>query len=305
MALRGRAHNCARDARTRIDHTRRRSTYDRTRAIRPLPTVRAARLQRCPLVERRALREVWCGAPAPTTPGGTVDAITERSERTRPERLDEREERRLRRAALRTPAGPVVGVTHLPIPVWSQIASRPSAIALYPRSLSRSAAAMLVRERLGDEADDEFCLACHMATGGNPLFLQELLRALEAAQTIPSAAAAGDIEAVGPAAVSRFILHRLAALGPGPTDLARAVAVLGDDSALELAPAYRASATLQRGWPRTISRAQTSSLAGSAWGSSIRSFVPPSTRISPRESARRDMRPWPRHSHEWERHLSA
>jgi DNA-binding CsgD family transcriptional regulator len=119
--------------------------------------------------------------------------------------------------------------------VWSQIASRPSAIALYPRSLSQSATAMLVRERLGDEADDEFCLACHTATGGNPLFLQELLRALEAAETIPSAAAGGDIEAVGPAAVSRFVLHRLAALGPGPTDLARAVAVLGDDSQLELA----------------------------------------------------------------------
>jgi DNA-binding CsgD family transcriptional regulator len=119
--------------------------------------------------------------------------------------------------------------------VWSQIASRPAAIALYPRSLSASAAAMLVRERLGDEADDEFCLACHTATGGNPLFLQELLRALEAAETVPSAATAGDIEAVGPAAVSRFVLHRLAALGPGTADLARAVAVLGDDSEPELA----------------------------------------------------------------------
>jgi DNA-binding CsgD family transcriptional regulator len=116
--------------------------------------------------------------------------------------------------------------------VWSQIASRPSAIALYPRSLSQSAAALLVRERLGPEAGDEFCLACHTATGGNPLFLQELLRALEGAETIPSAA---DIEAVGPAAVSRFVLHRLSTLGPGPTDLARAVAVLGDDSEPELA----------------------------------------------------------------------
>ena len=52
---------------------------------------------------------------------------------------------------------------------------------------------------------------------------------------MPSAAAAGEVQAVGPAAVSRFVLHRLAALGPAATELARAVAVLGDDSELQLA----------------------------------------------------------------------
>jgi len=38
------------------------------------------------------------------------------------------------------------------------------------------------------------------------------------------------VQDVGPAVVSRFVLHRLAALGPAATELARAVAVLGDDS---------------------------------------------------------------------------
>jgi DNA-binding CsgD family transcriptional regulator len=118
---------------------------------------------------------------------------------------------------------------------WSQIASRPSATALYPRPLSRPAAVRLARKRLGAEADEEFCGACHSATGGNPLFLRELLRALEAARIVPSAAAAGAVQAVGPAAVSRFVLHRLDALGPTATELARAVAVLGDDSELQLA----------------------------------------------------------------------
>jgi DNA-binding CsgD family transcriptional regulator len=119
--------------------------------------------------------------------------------------------------------------------VWARLASRPEAVALYPRPLSESAAAALVRERLGAEAATEFCRSCHAATGGNPLFMQELLRALHAAGVVPSAAAANEVQAVGPAAVSRFVLHRLATLGGAATELARVVAVLGDDSELALA----------------------------------------------------------------------
>ncbi len=119
--------------------------------------------------------------------------------------------------------------------LWWQVASRPSAVALYPRPLSPSSAVALARERLGGDADEEFCRACHNATGGNPLFLRELLRGLGAAGVVPSAATASEVQAVGPAAVSRFVLHRLAALGASATELARTVAVLGDDSELRLA----------------------------------------------------------------------
>ena len=119
--------------------------------------------------------------------------------------------------------------------VWGQVASRAAAVVLYPRPLSQSAAVALTRERLGADAEDTFCRACHTATGGNPLFLRELLTALEAAGIEPSAAAAGDIQAVGPAAVRRFVLHRLATLGAPANELARAVAVLGDDTELQLA----------------------------------------------------------------------
>src|SRR6516165_8197124 len=114
--------------------------------------------------------------------------------------------------------------------LWTLLASSPAAAALYPRPLSQSAAVSLAREHLGAEAAEEFCLACHTATGGNPLFLRELLRALATAEVVPSAAAASTVQDVGPAAVSRFVLHRLAALGPAATELARAVAVLGDNS---------------------------------------------------------------------------
>ncbi len=119
--------------------------------------------------------------------------------------------------------------------MWAQVASRPEADVLQLRPLSESASVALARERLGAEAAEDFCRACHRATGGNPLFLRELLRALDAAGVAPSVDAAGEVQTVGPAAVSRFVLHRLATLGPDAGELARAVAVLGDDSGLELA----------------------------------------------------------------------
>src|SRR5262249_10537181 len=88
---------------------------------------------------------------------------------------------------------------------------------------------------LGADAAEEFCRACHTATGGNPLFLRELLRALDAAGVAPSRTAASEVQAVGPPALSRLLLHRLSTLGPHPTQLARALAALGDDSDLRLA----------------------------------------------------------------------
>jgi DNA-binding CsgD family transcriptional regulator len=119
--------------------------------------------------------------------------------------------------------------------LWGQLTSLSSAVALYPRPLSQAAAVAIAKEHMGPAASDEFCRACHTATGGNPLFLRELLRALEAAGIEPSAAAAEQVQTVGPAAVRRFVLHRLAALGPAAAELARAVAVLGDGSGLQLA----------------------------------------------------------------------
>jgi DNA-binding CsgD family transcriptional regulator len=118
--------------------------------------------------------------------------------------------------------------------LWPQMAARPSAIMVSPAPLTPGAAAALAVERLGEDADETFCRACHTATGGNPLFLRELLRGLEAAGVRPSAEAASQVQDVGPAAVRRFVLHRLTALGSSAAELARTVAVLGDDSELQL-----------------------------------------------------------------------
>ena len=90
----------------------------------------------------------------------------------------------------------------------------------------------LVRERLGSDAEEPFCAACHQATGGNPLFVRQLLTALEADHVRPDAANAGVVLEIGPRAVSRTVLVRLARLSVDAIAVARAVAVLAESATL-------------------------------------------------------------------------
>ena len=110
-----------------------------------------------------------------------------------------------------------------------------------PRPLSEAAVHELVRERLGEAAEPAFSSACHRAVGGNPLLLRQLLRALESEGVKPRAADAGLVGDVGPRAVSRTVLVRLARLSDDSVRVARAAAVLGDGAAL---PALAAQAEL-------------------------------------------------------------
>jgi DNA-binding CsgD family transcriptional regulator len=119
--------------------------------------------------------------------------------------------------------------------VWPELVAQASAIALLPQPLSEEGVRALVRETLAADAADEFCAACHVATAGNPLFLRELLGALRAKGVAPSAAATREVTTIGSGAVSRFVLHRVAALGPTAVEVARAVSVLGDDTDVRVA----------------------------------------------------------------------
>lgn len=98
--------------------------------------------------------------------------------------------------------------------------------------LSDDGATRLVRETLGERADEDLAQACVQATKGNPFYLWELLRELrEAGAEMPSAAAiAGTV----PASVTRSVAVRLARLPEHATVLARALAILGDDADLRV-----------------------------------------------------------------------
>ncbi|MEV7037779.1 AAA family ATPase [Amycolatopsis sp. NPDC051061] len=123
---------------------------------------------------------------------------------------------------------------------------------LRPKNLSRIAVAELVRRELGTDAHEEFCAACHAVTGGNPLFVRELLRVLVTDGVRPTAEGAASVAAAGPDAIRWYVTARLRRQPPPVRAVARAVAVLGNDVALaEVAeqarvPVPEAAAAAQR-----------------------------------------------------------
>ncbi|MCO1657298.1 helix-turn-helix transcriptional regulator [Pseudonocardia humida] len=96
------------------------------------------------------------------------------------------------------------------------------------RPLSDDGVAELVRSRLDAPVAPEFAAACRAATGGNPFFLDALLREVRERGVAPDAAGAARVARVGPASVAHAALLRIAAAHPVATELVRALAVLGD-----------------------------------------------------------------------------
>jgi DNA-binding CsgD family transcriptional regulator len=95
------------------------------------------------------------------------------------------------------------------------------------RPLSESAVGQIVRERMSAAAEDEFCVACARASGGNPFLLAEALTSLLADAVSPVAAEAGRVEHLRQRTISFAVLTRLARLGSAAVRFARALAVLG------------------------------------------------------------------------------
>jgi DNA-binding CsgD family transcriptional regulator len=139
--------------------------------------------------------------------------------------------------------------------VLAEVVADPAVFVVRPPPLSEAAVTALVRETLSPEADADFCAACFAATGGNPLFVRELISALAGQDVSPTAEQAIRVREIGPEGVVRSVRLRLSRLPPEADLLARAVAVLGDDvelddaaalAALDRAPAADAAATLGR-----------------------------------------------------------
>jgi DNA-binding CsgD family transcriptional regulator len=115
-----------------------------------------------------------------------------------------------------------------------EVVDDPLAVSLYPGPLSVEATRRLVSERLFGDAHESFSTACHTATGGNPLLLGELLTMLHAEGVRPDAGRVSAVADLGPRALSRAVLVRLARLPADAVMLACAAAVLGDEAELPL-----------------------------------------------------------------------
>lgn len=120
-------------------------------------------------------------------------------------------------------------------PALTQLVADPVAEVLRPRPLSGEAVGRLLSDRLTADAEDAFVQACRKTTQGNPLLLSELLRELTARRIAPTAAEAARIEALGPQGVATVVLARIARMPAAATQLARALAVLGDGASLRTA----------------------------------------------------------------------
>ncbi len=114
----------------------------------------------------------------------------------------------------------------------AEIGQDPATRSVRPGPLSGAAVTELVRVRLGDEADERFCAACARVTGGNPLLLRQLLTSLAADGVEPTAANLEVVADIGPRAVSRTVLLRLARLPDEAVRVARSAAILGEGADL-------------------------------------------------------------------------
>ena len=103
-----------------------------------------------------------------------------------------------------------------------------------PQPLSDGAIQRLIAVRLDAQPQPKFTEACGSATGGNPFLVDQLLVSLAGDHVDPVDAEAGRIAGLGPPTVARAAIERVARLGPHATRLAKALAILGDDSDLSL-----------------------------------------------------------------------
>ena len=106
-----------------------------------------------------------------------------------------------------------------------------------PRLLSDAAVADVARATLGGQASDDLCTALTRASGGNPFYLRELVRALELGGAPLGELVASEPLAGGADGIVRQVATRVRRLDPQALALAQALAILGDGCQLRHAAA--------------------------------------------------------------------
>jgi DNA-binding CsgD family transcriptional regulator len=113
-------------------------------------------------------------------------------------------------------------------PALADLLADPATLIIRPNPLTPDAAAVIIGEQVEADAFEGVRDAAHGATAGNPLLLRELAGALAASDESGDLVAA--VERLAPDVVARRVRLELAKLGADATELARAVAVIGDDA---------------------------------------------------------------------------
>jgi DNA-binding CsgD family transcriptional regulator len=108
---------------------------------------------------------------------------------------------------------------------------------LRPALLSENAVGTLVRATMGSRSSGKMCEAVWTASGGNPLYVNELLRALDLNDHHPAEIDPAELLVGGHEGVGRRVVARVRRADPAALRLAQALAVLGDGCELRLAAA--------------------------------------------------------------------
>jgi predicted ATPase len=113
-----------------------------------------------------------------------------------------------------------------------RLGAAPETTVVRPAPLSSEATVTLCERVLGSGVAPEFAEACREATGGNPFYLEALLRDALELHFAGDASGARRVRELGPAAVAQAVLLPLADKPESATELVRSAAVLGDGASL-------------------------------------------------------------------------
>ena len=114
----------------------------------------------------------------------------------------------------------------------ARLSAAPETTVVRPSPLSVEATVTLCERVLGDGVAPAFAEACCEATGGNPFFLEALLREAHELGFASDANGAQRVRELGPAAVAQAVLLPLSGRPESATAVVRAAAILGDGASL-------------------------------------------------------------------------
>ena len=97
-----------------------------------------------------------------------------------------------------------------------------------PHALSVQAVAELIAGATATPVEPAFATACRRVTGGNPFYLNELVRTMADRELEPVTASISDVASLGPDGVAVSVEERLGRLGATAAHLARGVSVMGE-----------------------------------------------------------------------------
>ena len=112
----------------------------------------------------------------------------------------------------------------------NQILTDTSVRNLTPSPLSTDATSLLLAEEFGSQPEPAFTETCHQVSGGNPFLLSELVRTLLELEIEPLSDQVESVREQAPERVAQLVLRRVGRLSPEAGAVARALAILGDDS---------------------------------------------------------------------------